>query len=64
MTVIKVWDILSGSPSCILDRAMKMGQLHSLDACPDAPFVLAVGGDNPTDNVRVWDVREAADGMY
>jgi len=59
---LKVWDINSGQPSCVTERTMKLGQLHCLDACPDAPFVVAMGGDLPADNLRIWDVREAADG--
>ena len=61
---LKVWDVSSSSssPECVLERAMRLGELHSLDGCPDAPFVVCVGGDLARDNLRVWDVREAAAG--
>ncbi len=39
---------------------MNLGDLHSLDGCPEAPFVVCVGDDLARDNLRVWDVRESA----
>jgi len=41
---------------------MKIGMVHCLDGCPDAPFVVACGGDNPCENLRLFDIREASDG--
>ena len=41
---------------------MKLGRLHCVDQCPDAPFVIAMGGDKSSDNLKVLDVREAASG--
>ncbi len=63
---LKVWDVASqsGRPECVLEREMNLGELHSVDGCPDAPFVVCAGGDLPRDNLRVWDVREAADGKH
>ncbi len=63
---LKVWDVASqsGRPECVLEREMNLGELHSVDGCPDAPFVVCAGGDLPRDNLRVWDVREAADGEH
>ncbi len=59
---LKVWDVLSGKPECVLEKSMGMGKLHALGACPDAPFVVCAGGDLPRDNLRVWDVRESTQG--
>ena len=57
---IKVWDIADGKPTCIEERNLKLGTLHSLDGCPDAPFVMVVGGDKPDNNLKVLDIRENA----
>ena len=42
---------------------MKIGTIHCLDSCQDAPFVIAMGGDNPSDNIKCLDIREAAAGI-
>ncbi len=34
--------------------------VHALEGCPDAPFVVATGGDNASNNFHITDVREAA----
>ncbi len=57
---LKVWDVQGASPHCVPERPMELGELHTLDGCPDAPFVVCAGGDLARDNLRVWDVREAA----
>ena len=38
--------------------------VHTLDGCPDAPFVFAFGGDTPSHNMHVMDVRESAKGKF
>ena len=43
---------------------MKIGTVHCVDSCQDAPFVIAAGGDNPSDNIKVLDIRENAAGQY
>ena len=58
--VLKVWDIAGPQPQFVSERDMKLGQLHDLSACPDAPFVVCVGGDKKDDNFKVWDIRETA----
>lgn len=37
------------------------GQIHSAGCCPDAPFVFAFGGEG---EVKVWDIRESAAGIF
>ena len=58
---VKVWDIQTNDqPSCIMEKDLKIGMVHSAHNCPDAPFVFALGGDNPTHNMHVMDIRESA----
>jgi len=55
---IKVWDIADNKPTCIQERNMKLGMIHCLAGCPDAPFVTVMGGDKSSDNLKVLDIRE------
>nr|ACO13022.1 Periodic tryptophan protein 1 homolog [Lepeophtheirus salmonis] len=57
---LKVWDIPDNKPTCIHERNMKLGQLHCLDNCPDAPFLMAIGGDKNSNNFKVFDIRESS----
>jgi len=57
---IKVWDIADGKPTCVHEQNMKLGMIHCMSGCPDAPFVTVMGGDKSSDNIKVFDVREAA----
>ena len=59
---MKVWDISKSKPTCISETEAKIGMVHALDGCPDAPFVFAFGGDTPSHNMHVMDVRESAKG--
>ena len=59
---LKVWDIAEDKPKCVQEREMKLGRLHCAEGCPDAPFVVCMGGDKNSDNLKVLDVRESADG--
>jgi len=58
--VLKVWDIAGESPQFVCERDVKLGQLQTMGACPDAPFVVCMGGDKSGDNMKVLDVRESA----
>ncbi len=57
---LKVWDVSENRPKCVEERRMALGRLHALDACPDAPFVIVIGGDKAQDNLKLMDVREMA----
>ena len=57
---IKIWDLSDGKPTCVQERNMKLGTIHCLESCPDAPFVMVMGGDKPSDNLKVLDIRESA----
>jgi len=57
---LKVWDVSGAAPEFVAERAVKLGALHTVLACPDAPFVFCMGGDKVDDNLKVWDVRESA----
>jgi periodic tryptophan protein 1 len=59
---MKVWDLTDAVPKCVQERDMKLGRLHCAEGCPDAPFVVCMGGDKSGDNMRVLDIRESADG--
>jgi len=57
---MKVWDILNDKPECTMERQLSLGSLQGMAGCPDAPFVVAVGGDERGDNFKVMDIRESA----
>ncbi|XP_033101650.1 periodic tryptophan protein 1 homolog isoform X2 [Anneissia japonica] len=52
---VKIWDITDDKPSLIISKDMKMGIMNCLGNNPDAPTVLAMGGEN--DGVRLLDLR-------
>ncbi|XP_061176441.1 periodic tryptophan protein 1 homolog [Saccostrea echinata] len=54
---MKIWDVQDNKPSTVLERNLKLNQLFCVDACPEAPFVFAVGGEK---EIKVWDIRESA----
>lgn len=58
--VLKVWDIAGDTPQFVCERDVKLGQLQTLMACPDAPFVVCMGGDKSSDNMKVLDIRDNA----
>ncbi|KAK3089598.1 hypothetical protein FSP39_004904 [Pinctada imbricata] len=55
--IMKIWDVQNNKPSLVLSRNLKLNQLFSAGACPEAPFVFAVGGEK---EIKVWDIRESA----
>jgi len=57
---MKVWDISGNKPEFIMERPLSLGLIQGVSGCPDAPFVIAVGGDKPSDNFKIMDIRESA----
>ncbi|XP_026485055.2 periodic tryptophan protein 1 homolog [Vanessa tameamea] len=52
----KTWDITSSSPLQISERSVRVGQVLCASQCPDAPFSLAVGGDNKECFIEIVDL--------
>lgn len=59
---LKTWDILGGKPSLVYDQQQKLGALLCLDACPDLPFTVCIGGENKKHNFTVVDVMNISAG--
>ena len=51
--VLKVWDVAGEAPVFVTERDLKLGELHDCAPCPDAPFVMVMGGDKTSDNLKV-----------
>ena len=51
--VLKVWDVAGEAPVFVTERDIKLGELHDCAPCPDAPFVMVMGGDKTSDNLKV-----------
>jgi len=57
---LKVWDISNKQPDFIVSRDFKMGKVFMSRFAPDAPFVIALGGEKSNDKFKVWDIRNSA----
>jgi len=57
---MKVWDILNDKPEFVMEQPGKVGLIQGMEGCPDAPFVIAMGGDKADSNFKVLDIREDA----
>jgi len=55
---LKVWDLKGGRPECVVEKNFKIGPLHCAQFCPDAPMVVAVGGNKGC--FKLWDAKKAA----
>ncbi|PNF40490.1 putative periodic tryptophan protein 1 [Cryptotermes secundus] len=55
---LRTWDILGGKPSLVYDQQQKLGALLCLDACPDLPFTVCIGGENKKHNFTVVDIMD------
>lgn len=56
--MVKTWDIADlETPKLVYEKVFKMGNIHCLEMCADSPFVLAIGGDNKSNNFTVFDLR-------
>ncbi|ESO99061.1 hypothetical protein LOTGIDRAFT_201468, partial [Lottia gigantea] len=53
---LKVWDVQDSKPNHIIEKNLKINELHCVGCCPEAPFVFAIGGEK---EARVWDIRES-----
>jgi len=59
---MKVWDINGEQPQFVMERNVKLGAIQTVVGCPDAPFVVCMGGDKTGDgNLKVMDIRDSAD---
>jgi len=58
--LMKVWDISANKPEFVMERPLNLGLIQGIGGCPDAPFVIAAGGDKPSDNFKILDIRESA----
>jgi len=56
---MKVWDISGDTPEFVMEKPAKMGVLQAVAGCPDAPFVVAMAGDKPSQNFKIFDIRES-----
>ena len=62
--MFKIWDIQSGKPTFVCEHEFKIGGIYVANACPDAPFAFCMGGDNRSDNFKVWDIRQSSAGTF
>ena len=42
---VKLWDLRDSKPECVVEKDFKIGAVHCAQFCPDAPLVVAVGGN-------------------
>lgn len=42
---LRVWDIRNSEAKMVLSKNLSMGELHSVDLCPDSSLLVAVGGE-------------------
>ncbi|OQR66267.1 periodic tryptophan protein 1-like [Tropilaelaps mercedesae] len=55
--LVKVWDVEDkAQPRFVLETSLGIGELLSMEASVDHPFVVAVGGDEGEQNVRIFDL--------
>jgi hypothetical protein len=53
---------LDGKPSLVYDQQQKLGGLLCLEACPDLPFIVCLGGENKSHNFTVVDAMDVTAG--
>jgi len=56
---MRVWDIMGNKPEFVMEKKLSLGVLQSVVGCPDAPFVVALGGDEKSSNLKVLDIRDS-----
>jgi len=57
---LKVWDYRNNTPTCVLSRDMKMGDINFISGCPDIPLTFALGGTK--DGVRMLNLLDTTQG--
>ncbi|CAD0195227.1 unnamed protein product [Chrysodeixis includens] len=54
---LKTWDISVSPPAQVSERACRVGQALCAALCPDAPYSVAVGGDNKQNYIEMLDLQ-------
>ncbi|XP_026726473.1 periodic tryptophan protein 1 homolog [Trichoplusia ni] len=54
---LKTWDISTSPPTQVSERVCRVGQALCAAACPDAPYSVAVGGDNKQNYIELLDLQ-------
>ena len=44
-----------------MEKPLKLGLVHAVAGCPDAPFVVCAGGDNAENNFKVGRQKNQVD---
>ncbi|EPZ36510.1 hypothetical protein O9G_006015, partial [Rozella allomycis CSF55] len=51
---VKIWDLATGSPSCIDSKDLEVGKVFASSFCCDSPFLFAAGGNKG--KIKVMDL--------
>lgn len=61
--VLKVWDVIDlKEPQLVWEKKTNLGKILCLDCSPDSPFIFSVGGDNKSNNYKVFDFLQISSG--
>lgn len=61
--IVKVWDAVQPEVlEPVWEKKMNLGDLLCLAASPDSPFTFSTGGDNKSNNFKVWDLLDTPEG--
>jgi len=55
---VKVWDLKDHDPQLVTRRELNIGEIYTIDSCPDVPYVFCIGGKHKTTPMYLWDSRE------
>ncbi|XP_051170359.1 periodic tryptophan protein 1 homolog [Leptopilina boulardi] len=56
---MKVWDVINlNEPQLIWEKKTNLGKILCLDSNPENPFVFSVGGDNKSNNYKIFDFSQ------
>lgn len=60
---MKVWDVINlNEPQLIWEKKTNLGKILCLDSNPENPFVFSVGGDNKSNNYKIFDFSQITSG--